>query len=265
MPTFSGLCPLLLLLAGAAHLHATTDSAGAGSPTSGLTVLPPGITLPVELGQTLHAGRTAVASVVTLRTTQRIPLGGGRYLPAKTTLSATVAASTAHPATLALQPTSLTYRGVTLPLRATVLAIGGFVAVSDTAAPAAGSPDRGNPSPANWTTAQLGGDQIMRSGWYGPLVNATTQTVGSADPWGVYTLPSAPGDLPHALGPFSADARGLFGYPNSCQLRANTVRCTTDDLTLRHGDTLLLQTLSAPELTGSPKPAVTPFRTPSAK
>lgn len=225
------------------------NSPGSGAPAASLDSLPPGLTLPVSLDHTLHPGRTRPGTSVSLRTMQRIPLGKHRYLPIKTEVHATVTASTAHPDSLTLTPNTLTYRGQTVPLPATILAAAGFVAVSATAIPTAGATDRANPNPANWTTSQLGGGEIMRSGWYGPLVNSVTQTVGSADPWGVYTLPASPGALPLALGPFSSTARGLFGYPPSCQLRAvpaNTIACQSDSLVLRRGDTLLLQLPTVP-------------------
>ncbi len=240
----------LLLVLPATALAAAPDSPGAGSAATTLTSLPPGLYLPVSLANTLHAGRTPAGTAVTLRTTQRIPLGNRTFLPRGTVLHATLTASAADPATLTLQPASLTLHGKSIPLSATVLAVASFVAVDATGAPANGSTDRGNPDPASWTTAQVGGEQVMRSGWYGPLINGATQTVGSADPWGVYTLPPAPGTPPRALGPFSAGAQGLFGYPTDCRLSANptqnTLSCPKSSLVLHHGDALLLQVSAHP-------------------
>lgn len=144
---------------------------------------------------------------------------------------------------LALQFDTVTFHGSSLPITTQVLAVASFVAVSITGIPANGSSDRGNPSPANWTTAQVGGDQVVRSGWSGPLVNSTTQTVGSADFWGVYTLPATPAGVPHALGPFSANVTGLFGVAPDCSLaqRQLSITCVTSRPVLHRGDVLLLE------------------------
>ena len=161
--------------------HAETP--GAGDPVQTLPTLPAGLTLPARLSQTIHAGRVAPGLPVRATTSQRIPLGRHTYLPAGVLLEGKVVAATAHLLTLRFD--TIAFHGRSLPITTRALAIASFVAVSNTGAPANGSTDRGNPSPANWTTAQVGGDQVARSGWSGPLLNGVTETVGSADYWGV--------------------------------------------------------------------------------
>ena len=216
------------------------ETAGSGKAAEVLRSLPPGTTLPVQLSRTLRAG-DAPGHLVRATTMQRIPLGGHTFLPSGVVLTGRVVITAAHAMTLRLD--TITFQGRSLPIRTRALALASFVAVSTTGVPANGSTDRGNASPASWTTAQVGGDQVVRSGWSGPLINSTTQTVGSADYWGVYTLPATPDTPPHALGPFSAGATGLFGYAADCGLSEPqlTIHCATSRPTLHRGDALLLQ------------------------
>ena len=67
----------------------------------------------------------------------------------------------------------------------------------------------------------------MRSGWVGDVVGSGTRTVGSADYYGVYSLPvklqGADGAMvPRAMGVFSTTAEGLYGYDS--RARAGVVR-----------------------------------------
>lgn len=215
-----------------------------------LEPLPPGTYLPVTLHRSLRAGRTHVGTRVEASTTQRVPLAAGRYLRAGARLSGSVVQSTASPAVLVFQFDRVDYHGATQPIAVRALAAANFIAMSDTRRPANGSTDRGNSNPANWTTEQVGGDQVVRSGWSGPVINQTTQTVGFADFDGVYLLPAETGGVPRALGVFSTGARGLFGYSNDCSLVADPVaislRCAHSALVLRNGDNLLLEVLSLP-------------------
>ena len=217
------------------------ETAGAGRAVEGLPTLPAGTTLPAQLSRTLHAGRVAPGFPLRATTTQRIPLGNQTYLPSGVVLEGKVVATAPH--VLTIQFDTITFHVHSLPIATRALAAASFVAVGETGIPANGSTDRGNSSPASWTTAQVGGDQVVRSGWSGPVINGTTQTVGSADYWGVYTLPATPDAAPHALGPFSANSSGLFGFASDCALAAPdlTIRCATSRPTLRRGDVLLLE------------------------
>lgn len=230
---------VLSLLSAAAMCPA--ESPGSGKPAEDISALPAGLTLPVHLSHSLHAGKTMPGQPIQASTTQRTPLGNQIYLPSGIVLRGEVIATSERSITFRFD--TITFHGRSQPVATRLLAIASFVAVGQTGVPANGSTDRGNPSPANWTTAQVGGDQVARSGWSGPLVNSTTQIVGSADYWGVYTLPATPGALPHALGPFSAGAQGLFGFAVDCHLTPlqPTISCTTTQPSLHKDDVLLLQ------------------------
>lgn len=72
-------------------------------------------------------------------------------------------------------------------MKTDVIAVASMMEVNDTAAPANGSTDRGNPSQANWTTRQVGGDEVYRSGWVGDVYDDVMKKVGFADYYGVYS------------------------------------------------------------------------------
>ena len=231
----------LSLLAAGRDGAASTETPGSGVAIGRLPNLPPGTTLPVQLSQTLHAARVAPGLLIHASTTQRTPLGGHAYLPAGVVLDGRIVAAGPH--SLALQFDSIRFLETTRPVATHALAIASFVAVSETGVPANGSTDRGNSSPASWTTTQVGGDQVVRSGWSGPVINSVTETVGSADYWGVYALPVTPDAPAHALGPFSARSTGLFGFARDCHLShpQTDISCVTTRPVLHRGDVLLLE------------------------
>ena len=77
-------------------------------------------------------------------------------------------------------------------------------------------------NPENWTTQQIGGDQVYRGG--GPVASGLT-TVGEVTPYGALDVPRAqPGDpcrgvigensQPQAMWLFSSDACGVYGFSN---------------------------------------------------
>lgn len=220
--------------------------------------LVPGTTLPVSLERALKAGKTAAGTRVVTRTTQRVPINAEEYLPPGAIVAGVVVAGDSSDgaaasagSTLTIRFTTLTDRGQTVPLSANTLAIANFTDVDDTVAPAAGGPDRGNPSPASWTTPQIGGDEVYRSGWVGPVCNDVLKTVGFADFHGVYSNPGAVAgspDFPLAVGVFSTAAHGLYGFDSSITLHsANgvaTVAGPPHKAVLRRGDNLLLQVVA---------------------
>lgn len=221
-----------------------------------LRPLTPGLTLPIELTHALKAGHTLPGTPVVAFTTQRIPLTPSDYLPRGVEVTGTVIASTAAdkqtgtPAALTIRFNSIHYHGQVIPLRAQALAIANMMAVGDTFASTNDGSDRGNSSPANWTTQQVGGDEVYRSGWRGPVLNSTTQPVGFADFYGVYADPpagaSGPAAIPHAVGVFSTTARGLYGFDFTDKLSspaATTTITANGNLVLRNGDDLLLKVL----------------------
>jgi hypothetical protein len=230
-----------------------------GQAIAELHPLPEGITLPVAMGRTLRAGKTRLGTVFQVKTTQRVPVSETTYLKRGAVVRGEVVASEAgdgsalHPSTLTIRFTQLSYGGRTVPLMTRAVAIANLMVVEDTFLPATGSTDRGNPNQASWTTRQVGGDEVVRSGWVGPVVGSGLRTVGSADFYGVYSLPEklegANGALvPRAMGVFSTTAEGLYGFDQGAQLSSSGGSITITDpkgrAMIRDGDNLLLEVMA---------------------
>jgi hypothetical protein len=219
-----------------------------------LEPLPAGLTLPVRLGRTLRAGKTRVGMTFVVKTTQRVPvtetahLDRGAELEGRVVASAVGDGTAASPSLLSIEFTRLTYRKQTVALRTRAIAIANFVQVGETFLPVQGGADRGNASEASWTTTQVGGDQVARSGWVGDVVGSGTRTVGRADYYGVYCLPV--GSSPErAMGVFSTTAAGLYGFESDTSLGSSggvitLTRSGGKRLEMRDGDNLLLEVVA---------------------
>jgi hypothetical protein len=249
-----------LLLASLLLLGAPPSAFGSAQrivSVSTLEPLPAGVTLPVRLGRTLRAGKTRVGSAVIAKTTQRVPVTEGTYLDRGAELEGKVVASvagdgtSASPSVLSIEFTRLRYRKQTVAVMIRAIAIANFVQVGDTFLPVQGGSDRGNSSEASWTTTQVGGDQVVRSGWVGPVVGSGLRTVGSADYYGVYSLPAGAvaASVPRAMGVFSTTASGLYGFENGTSLSSSggtiTLSRAGKRLEMRDGDNLLLEVVSS--------------------
>lgn len=244
-----------LVLAGVFALTATAVAQREAA-ISELASLPQGVTLPVKLGRSLRAGKVRVGTQIVVRTTQRVPVSADAYLKAGAEVDGEVVASTAGnastPATLSIRFTRLRYGKQSIPVRTKAIAIANFMQVGYTVLPADGGPDMGITSAANWTTKQVGGEAVVRTGWVGPVVGNNTQKVGNADYYGVYSLPAAsPSDgpsFPRALGVFSTTAAGLYGYGRGSEMTSVdgtiTVTGPGKSIELRNGDNLLLEVIS---------------------
>lgn len=259
---------LLLSLAcpawGASTWHGLT-------PVQVLTQIPPGLTLPVYLLHGIRAGSTAAGQAVEAAITEPVPLSSTAYLPAGAKVTGTVVASRAadrragRPAMLVIAFDSVTYRGSSVPLRTRVLAIANATEVSGTFASSNDGSDRGNASPANWTTEQIGGDEVFREGWEGPVMDTSMRRVGYADFHGVYA--NAPGGtgvgaIPRAVGVFSTTASGLYGFDERAALRSTRGVATLTspkDLVVRTGDAFLLEVLPG-QTAGSVAAAAAPLQ-----
>jgi len=221
-----------------------------------LRPLPTGITLPVAVGRTLRAGKVKPGTVFLLKTTQRVPVSEDAYLNRGAAVRGEVVTSepgdrtAAHPATLAIRFMQLSYRGVTVPLATRAVAMANLMDVDGTFLPLMGGADRGNSSEASWTTAQVGGEEVVRSGWIGPVVGSGLRTVGRADYYGVYSLPEKLSGtdgvmVPRAMGVFSTTAKGLYGYDEGTQLESSggliTITNPIGRAVIRAGDHLLLE------------------------
>ena len=228
---------------------------------SALTPLPAGILLPVQLAKALHAGATPKGTKIVLKTTQRVPVAEHLYLGRGAEVYGEVIASdagnekTARPPSLALRITSLRYRHQEVPLMTKAIAIANFTDVDETSLPPNGAIDRGNSNPASWTTTQVGGDEIYRSGWVGEVADTVMHTVGYADYYGVYRLPARDPktgtmSLPRAMGVFSTTAEGLYGFDQNSHLTSSagviTIVGGARTLVVRGGDDLLLEVVAGP-------------------
>jgi hypothetical protein len=223
---------------------------------SELRPLQAGVTLPVAVGRTLRAGKVKPGTVFLLKTTQRVPVSEDAYLNRGAAVRGEVVTSdagdrtAAHPATLAIRFTQLSYRGMKVRLVTRAVAMANLMDVDGTFLPLMGGADRGNSSEASWTTAQVGGEEVVRSGWIGPVVGSGLRTVGRADYYGVYSLPEKLGGadgvaVPLALGVFSTTAKGLYGYDEGTQLESSegliTITNARGQAVIRAGDHLLLE------------------------
>lgn len=224
---------------------------------SELTELRAGLYLPVQVGKTLRSGKTQPGSAVVVKTTQRVFVSEDSYLDRDVRVSGEVVTSiagngtAAHPAVLSIRFSSVSYRSKTVPVVTRAIAVANLIAVDDTFLPTQAA-DRGNSNPANWTTRQVGGDVVCRSGWVGDVVDTATRTVGSADFYGVYSLPVRIGDekdglVPKAMGVFSITAKGMYGYEHGATLESArgvmTITSPEKSAVIRNGDNLLLEVL----------------------
>jgi hypothetical protein len=239
-------------------LAKASDATSKSRAVSELRPLPAGVTLPVAVGRTLRAGKVKPGTVVLVKTTQRVPVSEDAYLDRGAMLRGEVVTSNAgdktaaHPATLTIRFTQLSYRGTTVPLETQAVAMANLMAVDDTFLSMQGGADRGNSSEASWTTRQVGGEEVVRSGWVGPLVGIGVRTVGSADYYGVYSLPAKLGSdgamVPLAMGVFSTTAKGLYGYDEGTELKSSggliTITNPMGQAVIRAGDNLLLEVVA---------------------
>lgn len=246
---------LLSTLVPLAHASAS-ECLGHSVAAAGLAPLAPGITFPVRLGRTLRAGRIAIGTKFVVKTTQRVAITRDTYLNRGAKLEGTIVASTAgdgsasSPAVLSVRFTTLGYKKMATAVTLSAIAIANFVEVGDTFLPARGGADRGDASESSWTTTQIGGDEVVRSGWVGPVVGIGIRTVGCADYYGVYALPDKDNAAPpRALGVFSTTANGLYGFPEDTTLSSSggviALTSPSKGLELRDGDNLLLEVVGS--------------------
>lgn len=177
-----------------------------GASMQKLAPLPQGTTLPVTLDRGLDAHHVKVGQPVTARLSQHVPLAGGPNLPKKTRLTGSVVSYDGR--TLGLRFNTLELGHESEPIEVKLVAAALWLDVESTQEPLSGA-DRGLSNPADWTTMQIGRDEIYRMGWKGIVYNQYSQPVGHADAYGVYAAPNAAG-LTRAMGPFSTSAKGLY-------------------------------------------------------
>jgi hypothetical protein len=209
-----------------------------------LVAPPPGSTLPVILVHTLKSQNLAVGQQVVARFSQRVPVSAGQYLPAKVKILGNVVSL--GNSSIGILFTELRWKGQTVPVHVRLVAAASSDSVFQSKLPEGGT-DRGTATPADWTTRQVGGDQVYRSAGSGGVYNRFSEPVGHADLNGVYASPTAKGELPRAVGPFSTTATGLHGLPNfsidSSGERGKPIilAVSSPKWKLRAGDALLLE------------------------
>ena len=241
-----------------ASLSALVET-GASQQSRAVTELQPlaaGITLPVQLGRTLSAGKVKAGTVFFVTTTQRVPVSASAYLNRGAKVRGEVVTSeagdgtAAHPSVLIIRFTELSYRDKTVPVATRAIAAAQFMHVSDTFLPTSGGGDNGNASQASWNTRQVGGHEVNRSGWVGDVSNTMMQKVGYADYHGVYSLPVSLNGVmvSRAMGVFSTTAKGLYGYDPEAQMKSSggliTITNPTERAVIRSHDQLLLEVVS---------------------
>ena len=216
-----------------------------------LEPLPAGVMLPVSLKQRLDARHVRVGQQVTARLMQRVPLTDGTYLPSKAKVTGTVVAYDASSLTLRFD--RLWLKDEQVPIHVKLVAAGHWLDVEETERPL-GATDRSLGNPMNWTTKQIGGDEVYRGGGSGPVYDQYSErVVGHADAYGVYAPAPTPGAAALAMGPFSTTARGLYDLPG---MEIASPGGAEDPIVLQltspkwqlHGQTaLLLETTTNPE------------------
>jgi hypothetical protein len=175
-----------------------------------LVAPPPGATLPVIVIHTVDSRNLTVGQPILARFSQPVPVGADRELPAKVEILGNIVSIEAS--SIGILFTELRWRGQTVPVNVRLVAAASSYDVFHSSLPLGGT-DRGTADPADWTTRQIGGDEVYRSAGYGGVYNRFSEPVGHADLNGVYENPAAKDGLPRAMGPFSTTAIGLHGLP----------------------------------------------------
>ncbi len=222
-------------------------------PAPTISTIPAGLTLPIEILHNLQAGIATPNQRIVGEIIQRVPISTDSYLPRGTKVFGTVvtsrAAASGQPAVLTLAFYKLKYHGVSVPIRTETLAVANVTNVGSTYSPAVYA-TAGDGGPSGWTTRLVGGDEVFRTGWSGPVANGKLQTVGFATFHGVYANPPAGATgtaaIPHSLGVFSTTAQGLYGFDDTSTLRSSagtTTLTSARKLLVRNGDAFLLEVI----------------------
>jgi hypothetical protein len=181
-----------------------------GESAEKLTPLPKGTSLPVLLARGLDARHVRVGEPLRARLTQRVPLGNGAYLSQKAEVTGTVVACDG--ASLTLRFDRLHLGKQEEPIEVRLRAAAHWLDVHNSQLPE-GATDRATSDPANWTTKQIGGDEVYRSAGSGKVYDQYSQPVGFADLYGVYEPPAVAGGTARAMGPFSTTSAGIYDLP----------------------------------------------------
>jgi hypothetical protein len=210
-----------------------------------LIPLPEGTTLPVLLQRGLDMQHVRVGEPVTARLTQRVPLANGGYLSQKARVTGTVMACDSSSLTLRFDRLRLGEQEE--PVDVTLRAAAHWLDVHNSQLPL-GATDRSTSNPREWTTRQIGGDEVYRSGGEGTVYDQYSQPVGHADVYGVYEPPAVSDEPARAMGPFSTSSAGIYDLPGieiasgGGDGRPIVLRLTSPKWQLHGGTALLLVT-----------------------
>jgi hypothetical protein len=212
--------------------------------TRDLAPPPPGATLPVLINKTLNPRSLQPGQPVTVQLVQSVPVSANVSLPKGTKLDGHVVS--VSNSSISILFDQLRWKDRTLPVHVRLVAAAASNNVFDTRLPLGGT-DRATSSQADWTTRQVGGDEVYLSAGSGKVYDQYSQPVGYADFSGVYANPSAAGELPRAMGPFSTTATGLHGFRELSIVASGdagtpiTLSASRPDWQIENGSALLLE------------------------
>lgn len=173
--------------------------------------IPAGTVLPLQLETGLNAGRVKAGQAIRAKVMQDVP--GTRIRRGAKVLGHVISVS---PTRLELRFDTISMGKKTVPVRSNLRALASMMAVEEAQLPE-GGPDRALP-PEDWTTTQVGGEQVYRGG--GPVADGLL-TVGKPVAYGVVgqvrsnppcRAAIADNSRPQALWIFSTNACGVFGF-----------------------------------------------------
>ena len=150
------------------------------------STLPAGTILPIALDHGLNASKVHAGQTIRAEVMQDVPGTTIRRGAKVVGHVAEVHASPNGPATLKFTFDSVIEHGQTIPIKANLRALASRLEVDEAQVPEEMS-SRGL-NPENWTTQQIGGDQVYRGG--GPVTDGLTD-VGEPAPYGVLDDPRA--------------------------------------------------------------------------
>jgi hypothetical protein len=205
---------------------------------------PAGTTLPVVINRTLKARSLRPGEPISAPLIQSVPVGANLVLPRGAKLDGHIVK--VSDSSISILFDHLSWKERTIPVNVRLVAAAAMMNVYDTGVPLSG-PDRGTANRGDWTTSQIGGDQLFLQGGSGTVYDKYSQPVGYANYSGVYANPSAPGELPRAMGPFSTTATGLHGFSEFSIASAGgagapiTLAASKPNWIIRNGSALLLE------------------------
>ena len=157
---------LVLSIAAPAYARATHE----------LAAPPPGATLPVVINRTLKLHDLRPGKTISAELAQTVPVRPNVELPRDARLEGRVV--TVSDSSVSILFDHLSWKGRTIPVHVRLIAAAGMMNVSDTKLPLA-PPDRGTANPGDWTTRQVGGDEVYLSGWSGKVYDHTVSPLDS--------------------------------------------------------------------------------------